>query len=486
LYRIGSNNWALAAGGQKIVDISTSGIGVTGTVTASGEITANGGIALGDGDVATFGDSDALSIVHAGGTTYLTNTTGSLVLRTDSFRVLNTANSEQILHGDANGAVTAYYDNSIKLATTATGIDVTGTVTASTSFATGVGIIKDIDSNSVMIGSGAVNLRMIDVTGDIRPVTANGLGVDATIDLGDAGARFKDLYLSGTSNVGVGRFTAQSLVHSAATLVLGHEGSSKSQIRAYGINAGTVGSLEFNVSAADGTGSKSMTLDASGNLLVGKTASNSTVAGAQLNANGLIIGTTSETNPLLLNRLSTDGDIITIQKDGAAVGSIGANGGNIYIGQGDTTIMFSASSDAILPKGTGGASRDNAIDLGQASVNRFNDAFITNGVTTGSDGNDKQDIETLSEAEQRVAVACKGLLRKWRWKSAVEEKGDDARIHFGIIAQDLQAAFEAEGLDAGRYAMFMSNTWADEETGEERTRLGIRYHELLAFIIAAI
>ena len=36
----------------------------------------------------------------------------------------------------------------------------------------------------------------------------------------------------------------------------------------------------------------------------------------------------------------------------------------------------------------------------------------------------------------------------------MEDKGDDARIHFGIIAQDLQDAFEAEGLDAGRYGMF--------------------------------
>jgi len=34
--------------------------------------------------------------------------------------------------------------------------------------------------------------------------------------------------------------------------------------------------------------------------------------------------------------------------------------------------------------------------------------------------------------------------------------------------------------------MFMSNNWTDKETGEERTRLGVRYHELLAFIIAAI
>jgi hypothetical protein len=124
-------------------------------------------------------------------------------------------------------------------------------------------------------------------------------------------------------------------------------------------------------------------------------------------------------------------------------------------------------------------------DLGDPST-RYEDAYVRDGVTTGSDGRDKQDIEELSDAEQRVAVACKGLLRKWRWKSSVAEKGDDARIHFGIIAQDLQAAFEAEGLDAGRYAMFINSTWTDEDTGEERSRMGVRYSELLAFIIAAI
>jgi hypothetical protein len=122
---------------------------------------------------------------------------------------------------------------------------------------------------------------------------------------------------------------------------------------------------------------------------------------------------------------------------------------------------------------------------GTSSV-RFNDIYATNGTIQTSDRNEKQDIEVLSEAEQRVAVAAKGLLRKFRWKDSVEEKGDDARIHFGIIAQDLQAAFEAEGLDAGRYAMFIHSTWTDEETGEERSRMGVRYSELLAFIIAAI
>ena len=143
------------------------------------------------------------------------------------------------------------------------------------------------------------------------------------------------------------------------------------------------------------------------------------------------------------------------------------------------------STNAISPCDDYGAYRDNVIDLGQSSA-RFDDIYATNSTIQTSDVNEKQDIDVLSDAEQRVAVAAKGLLKKFRWRSAVEEKGDEARIHFGIIAQDLQAAFEAEGLDAGRYAMFINDTWTDPDTNEERSRMGVRYSELLAFIISAI
>ena len=143
------------------------------------------------------------------------------------------------------------------------------------------------------------------------------------------------------------------------------------------------------------------------------------------------------------------------------------------------------SANRLIPCDEAGANRDNFVDLGQSNA-RFDDIYATNGTIQTSDRNEKQDIEELSDAETRVAVACKGLLRKFRWKGAVEEKGNEARIHFGIIAQDLQAAFEAEGLDAGDYGMFISTTWTDEETNEEKTRVGVRYSELLAFILAAI
>jgi hypothetical protein len=93
----------------------------------------------------------------------------------------------------------------------------TGTFSGDISVA-GIGTIKQIDSNSVMIGAGAVNLRMIDVTSDIRPVDSAGLGVDGTVDLGDANARFKDLYLSGAVSSGTITTTGAATFGGAATV----------------------------------------------------------------------------------------------------------------------------------------------------------------------------------------------------------------------------------------------------------------------------
>ena len=234
-------------------------------------------------------------------------------------------------------------------------------------------------------------------------------------------------------------------------------------------------------------GSERMRIDSSGNLLVGKSsAAGQSTAGIEARGDGVLIATKAGTVQYL-NRTGSDGTILNFAKDGSTVGSIGSYSNSyLYIGSGggvDTHVGF--VNGHVRPADSSGAPLDNSLDLGH-SVARWDDIYATNGTIQTSDRNEKQDIAELSDAEQRVAVAAKGLLRKFRWKDSVAEKGDDARIHFGIIAQDLQAAFEAEGLDAGDYAMFISTTWTDEETNEEKTRMGVRYSELLAFIISAI
>lgn len=155
-------------------------------------------------------------------------------------------------------------------------------------------------------------------------------------------------------------------------------------------------------------------------------------------------------------------------------------------------------ADANTANGT-----DGVCDLG-TYYNRFRIGKFSSGTSTTSDGREKRNIEELNEAELRVATRCKSLLRKYQRTEALELKGDDARLHFGIIAQDLEQAFADEGLDANRYAMFLEDTWyVTEEDGEifpvleavpeelresaiQKSLKGIRYEQLLAFIIAAI
>ncbi len=175
-------------------------------------------------------------------------------------------------------------------------------------------------------------------------------------------------------------------------------------------------------------------------------------------------------------------------------GAIGIKNNELYIA--DTTCglrMSGGGDNNVIPVNGDGTATDNVTDLGSSS-NRFKTVFAGTGAIDTSDQNQKQSIEQLSDAERRVATACKGLIRKFKFNDAVDLKGDEARIHVGIIAQDLEAAFAAEGLDASRYGMFTRDTWTNEVTNEETgevtseevTRLGVRYSELLAFIISAL
>jgi hypothetical protein len=128
---------------------------------------------------------------------------------------------------------------------------------------------------------------------------------------------------------------------------------------------------------------------------------------------------------------------------------------------------------------------DDAYSLGTGGF-LWSEVFAASGTINTSDENSKEQIANLEAAELAVAQSIKGLIKKFKYKNSVVKKGDGARIHVGVIAQDVKAAFEAQGLDPYAYGMFCSDTWTDEKTGEEKTRLGIRYDELLAFVLSAM
>jgi hypothetical protein len=129
-----------------------------------------------------------------------------------------------------------------------------------------------------------------------------------------------------------------------------------------------------------------MILDSSGNLLVGKTAVDFSVDGVALQPSGVVGITRDGGVPLILNRKTSDGDIVNFQKSGAVVGSIGTVSGLLGIGSGDAILAFDGTGNAMYPMSsqTGGAS-NGVLDFG-SSLRRFKDLYLSGGVYLGGTG----------------------------------------------------------------------------------------------------
>jgi hypothetical protein len=187
-------------------------------------------------------------------------------------------------------------------------------------------------------------------------------------------------------------------------------------------------------------------------------------------------------------------DNVNLGDNTAGFTSVQGGPGGVYFGVGGATI-FHASATSFNPQ------LDNACSLG-LSGQRWNTVYAATATINTSDGNAKQDIRALNDAEHAVAVEVKGLFRAFRMKDAVAKKGDSARIHFGVIAQEVATAFANHGLDAHRYGLFCYDEWEDQEAIYKETadgdlslvapavaagsRYGIRYAELHAFMLGAL
>lgn len=156
---------------------------------------------------------------------------------------------------------------------------------------------------------------------------------------------------------------------------------------------------------------------------------------------------------------------------------------------------------------------DNRIALGAPDA-RFSTMYVSTSAICSSDSRLKQQVRPLCEREATVARRLKTLIRAFKFNDAVREKGTGARIHVGVIAQDVKAAFESEGLAAEDYAIFCCGASEEapkmcgrqmeklQDTGSPFAQLevdekqqagsaasecyGVRYSELLSFIIGAL
>ena len=434
--------------------LTTGNSDINGTLNVQGETTLQTHLNMGDSDKIKLGDSGDLEIYHDGSNSFVDDTgTGNLFLRGESQVIIGNMTGEQAAVFNDDGAVTLNHDNSAKFATTSSGIDVTGGITA--------------DGEIDVASSSSLSTISATATGSANLV----MGTNFT----------------GSASQGMANQCGFINMRQSFPIVFGTAETERMRIHSGGVTSFAT----TNTNPAENN-----------------------VAGTSILTTGAISASADGNFGIQINRKSSFGGVIHLRKDGSGGGFLAifedSSAGRLLLGNDNTCLLFNDSAKQIIPFNSVGSKQDNVIDLGNAS-GRFGDLFAANSSINTSDRNEKQDIEELSEAEKRVAIVAKGLMRKFKWKDAVTKKGDKARTHFGIIAQDLQDAFTAEGLDATKYGMFCSDTFWDndevyiDDDGKEhkivksyytekeapegstkRTRLAVRYSELLAFIISAI
>ena len=349
------------------------------------------------------------------------------------------------------------------------------TTTANVGGDSTVGGNLTVDTNTLYVDS-ANNRVGVGTTSPSNPITidaANALGSTFTGTTAGEGIRVRQTSYTADNYV--------SLIEAPYVNT-----ASQPAVRIGAKFGGGGSSLAFGTTNNYGNGitNTAMTLDSSGNLLVGKTAVDNTTAGGSIFA-GVSSFVNDGARALTLVRNTSDGDIVEFRKGTTTVGSIAAIGGDLIIfstATGHSGLRF--ASTYVGPTDNSGTSVDNTFDMG-AAVYRWDDIYATNGTIQTSDQNEKQQIAELTAAELQAAKAISKLFKTFKWNDSVAEKGDAARTHTGVIAQEVEQAMTDAGLNAGDYAFFISSDWTDGETGEERNRKGIRYPQLMSFIGAA-
>jgi hypothetical protein len=222
---------------------------------------------------------------------------------------------------------------------------------------------------------------------------------------------------------------------------------------------GTGGFKWYNTSGAGTTLNNVATLDNSGNLTVSGSISGQAISGTtgtfsgNINANSGTISST-QNSIIIQSNANNTGSPVTICE------FIGIR----YAGSGVAvqTTTFIPISDNLVSNGINSA--------------RWTAVYAVNGTIQTSDEHEKTPLVSLSDAELSASNRILDTIGVYRWLKDVEEKGEKAKHHIGVIAQKVCAIFDEEGLNWVKYGMI---TFEDD-------RYGINYAQLSVFLSAGL
>lgn len=132
-----------------------------------------------------------------------------------------------------------------------------------------------------------------------------------------------------------------------------------------------------------------------------------TIAEKVTDAGVAVDGVTLKDGTVTANRLSSDGTIIDLQKDGTSIGNIGvANTDQLSIGTPDGSEMglrFDGDLQHILPANATGAKKDASADLGSSTA-RWQNLYLSGGAYLGGTGSANY-LQDYEEGTATIAIS---------------------------------------------------------------------------------
>jgi hypothetical protein len=318
-----------------------------GTQTGQIQAVSGGGLVFYQGSSPTEGmrlTSTGLGIGTSSPTTKLTVSGSSAIITTDGTTSTGARGLDFVHSGQSYGSLLNY----AQTGETALTAGYTGSSGYFLTFKTeNVERVRITNTGNVGIGTSSPSGKLHVIGSGTQIITEPSLGSgDTQIMIG------RGFSLSGTAaTVGT-----KSFVNCA------FEGSDDNAYSAFGYVTTAVGTRSqiataFYIetkSAGSSSPAERARIDSSGNLLVGTTATTTAAKGAQLRADGTVIAVVDGGAPLILNRLTDDGELVSLQQGTVQEGSISVSGSTVSYNGGHLSrwAQTTTTKDDSIVKGT--------------------------------------------------------------------------------------------------------------------------------------